>query len=321
MEPRRFIRSGIAASAIGHLSVLTTILVLAEVHPFGSVTAEPITVDIVSPEDAPPAPKTEAPPPEPTTKPSDVFDLSQKSAPSSSAPAPAAPQQAAAPQQNEARPQAAAKQQAAAEQQAPAAPQQQAPAAAQQQAPAAPQPQAELSTPATDAQPTSPQPQFQPQPQPQPPPASTSPGFAPPEPDLSVKYHVMLGLPPDLSTNSQGKGDYNFDSPAAKTADVASGIVAEFRQRVRSCAKLPASVAPSDKIRIKLRVLMTPEGRLAAEPILIEASASAKGPALMQGAISALQACQPYAMLPADRYGEWKVIDLSFTPEDFGGAS
>jgi hypothetical protein len=54
---------------------------------------------------------------------------------------------------------------------------------------------------------------------------------------------------------------------------------------------------------------------------LIEASASAKGPALMQSAIGALAACQPYAMLPADRYGEWKVLDLSFTPQDFGGAS
>ena len=62
---------------------------------------------------------------------------------------------------------------------------------------------------------------------------------------------------------------------------------------------------------------MTPEGKLAAEPILIEASASPKGPLLMQSAIQALQACQPYAMLPADRYGEWKVLDLSFTPQDF----
>jgi hypothetical protein len=25
-------------------------------------------------------------------------------------------------------------------------------------------------------------------------------------------------------------------------------------------------------------------------------------------------------MLPADRYGEWKVLDLSFTPQDFSGS-
>jgi hypothetical protein len=67
-------------------------------------------------------------------------------------------------------------------------------------------------------------------------------------------------------------------------------------------------------------VLMTQEGKLAAEPVLIEASASAKGPLLMQSAISALQACQPYAMLPVDRYGEWKVLDLSFTPQDFSSS-
>jgi len=46
-----------------------------------------------------------------------------------------------------------------------------------------------------------------------------------------------------------------------------------------------------------------------------------KGPFLMQSAISALQSCQPYAMLPADRYNEWKVLDPSFTARDFGGAS
>ena len=62
---------------------------------------------------------------------------------------------------------------------------------------------------------------------------------------------------------------------------------------------------------------MTPAGSLASEPVLIEASASLKAPLLMQSAIKALEACQPYAMLPADRYGEWKVIDLSFTPRDF----
>ncbi len=84
---------------------------------------------------------------------------------------------------------------------------------------------------------------------------------------------------------------------------------------------LPKEIEASDKVAIKLRVQMTPDGRLAADPLLIEASASMKGPLLMQSAISALQACQPYGMLPADKYDEWKVLDLSFTPQDFGGAS
>jgi hypothetical protein len=68
---------------------------------------------------------------------------------------------------------------------------------------------------------------------------------------------------------------------------------------------------------VKLRVLMTPQARLAGEPILIEGTASMKGVELKQSAVQALAACQPYDMLPADRYGEWKVLDLSFTPQDF----
>ena len=68
-----------------------------------------------------------------------------------------------------------------------------------------------------------------------------------------------------------------------------------------------------------MRIALTPQGRLSSPPALIEASASAKGPALMQAAIKALEACQPYAMLPADKYREWRVLDLGFTPADFNG--
>jgi outer membrane biosynthesis protein TonB len=160
-----------------------------------------------------------------------------------------------------------------------------------------------------------------------PPPAQpTAPAYKPSEPDVSIKYQVLLGLPPDLSplppapAQGRNKGDDNFDGPAIDAADIASTVIAEFRRHLKTCSKLPASLSGADEVKVKLRVLMTPDGRLAAEPILIEASASMKGPLLMQGAIRALQACQPYAMLPADRYGEWKVLDLSFTPRDFSGS-
>jgi hypothetical protein len=138
----------------------------------------------------------------------------------------------------------------------------------------------------------------------------------PSAPDLSLKYHVLLGLPQD---NLGGKTGDGIDAMASTKSDIASSLVTEFRRHLRSCSTLPKSILPSDAIKLKLRVFMTPEGRLATDPVLLEASASAKGPALMQSAISALQACQPYAMLPADRYGEWKVLDIGFTPQDFTG--
>jgi hypothetical protein len=267
VEPGRFIRSGIAASALGHLSILALVLIFAEVHPFGSVTAEPIAVDIVTP---PRVEEKKPEPPEPSKdQPSDSFDFSSKSAPPSSPP-PAAPPPAAARPQNQAT------------LAAPRSPQQQAAAQAQ--------------------------------------PPSTSPAYIPPEPDLSIKYHVLLGLPQDLPPSApQVRSGDGVDDAASKAADIASSLVTEFRRHLKTCLKLPESIAPTDKLRIVLRAFMTLEGKLATDPLLIEASASPKGPALMQSAISALQSCQPYAMLPQDRYGEWKVLDLSFTPQDFAG--
>src|SRR5260370_38563202 len=99
MKPGEIIRNGITASAIAHLSIVPLVLFFTEVHPFGSVTAEPITVDLVSPAEVTPTPKKEEPP---KREPSDAFDLSPKS-PALSAPAPPAPHQPAAPPQKQAR--------------------------------------------------------------------------------------------------------------------------------------------------------------------------------------------------------------------------
>jgi hypothetical protein len=267
MESRQIIRAGITASAIAHLTILMLVLFFADVHPFGSVTAETIAVDIVSPKEVAELPKQPEPPPTPTPLATPLPEIPWFTKPEalrSPAPAPVAPPPAAA-----------------------AAPQQQ---------------QAAQPAPAPDRQAAAAQPQ----------PPSPMPSTIPAQPDLSVKYHVLLGLP-------QASPDEGFDAPASAKADVASSLVTEFRRHLRTCAKLPESIAPSDKVKIKLRVFMTADGKLTVDPVLIEASASVKGPALFQSAISALRACQPYTMLPSDRYGEWKMLDLNFTPQDFTG--
>jgi hypothetical protein len=282
MEPRQTIGTGITASAIAHLSVLALVIFFTEVHPFSSVAPEPITVDLVSPAEVKPSPDKEEPLPTPTAEPSDAFNRSSNPAsqPAPSASPPAAPAAAQPLQQT--------KQQAAPS----------APHANQRQANARPQ--------TTKPQPPSPSPQ---------------PAYTPPEPDLTVKYGVMLGLPSQLPANRpQGNSEDGFDAPASASADIASSLITEFRRHLKTCSKLPAAIAPSDEIEIKLRVVMTPEGRLAAEPLPIGVKhPSENGPALLQSAIAALHACEPYQMLPAERYGEWKVLDLSFTTQDFVG--
>ena len=146
------------------------------------------------------------------------------------------------------------------------------------------------------------------------PPSAPPPAFAALEPDITVKYQVDLGL----TGLSLSKGPDDFDAQASSAAKVAKQDVAAFRAKLKSCSTLPASIRPDDRVVIKLRAMFTPDGRLARAPVLIEASASAKGPLLMQAAIAALESCQPYAMLPPDKYDEWKILDLPFTPQDFG---
>ncbi len=288
MDLRRIIPTDITVSAIVHLSLVALLLLFSEVHEFGTVTAETIPVEIVASQDVPPEPATEKQPePVPTPTPLPDFSLLDTK---SAAPSPAEP-----------------------------APKSQ-PAARQQK-------QAALVAPPAAQAAAQPPPAVQP-------PQPAAPAYKQPEPDLTLKYQVLLGLPPDLSPalpasaapapsapQAVAKSDDNFDGAATQDADIASSVVAAFRRHLKTCLKLPPSLAASDDVKVKLRVMMTPRGTLAADPILIEASASMKGPLLMQGAVKALQACQPYAMLPADRYGEWKVLDLSFTPQDFGGAS
>lgn len=306
MELRQFIRTDITASAIAHLSVLALIFLFTEVHPFGAVTAEPIAVDIVTPDEVPakePAKEPDPVPPPPAQSP--LPDASSQTKPeAANAPQPSKPQPAAQPPAS-ARPQ----QQAAL---SPPRSGKKEAAAAPPQPQAQPQSQPSLPVPSPSASPVPPSAQA----------TASVPAYTPPEPDLTLKYHVMLGLPEDLPLPSKpaSSGDKpgdGIDATASSTADITSSVVAEFRRHLKMCSKLPDSVAASDNVIIRLRVLMRPDGRLAREPILIEASASAKGPLLMQSAISALQACQPYAMLPAERYGEWKVLDLSFSPNDF----
>ncbi|MTV12525.1 MULTISPECIES: hypothetical protein [Bradyrhizobium] len=290
------------ASVFVHLMLLGLIFLYSEVHQFDPVAADTVPVEIVTPQEVARSEVETKSEPAPSPSPTPELQLPSLDKPVDSAkPEPSA--QAAAPQQN-----------------APRQPPQ------KQSTPPAPKPSPAPQHAAAEPPPAPPVPQTPPMPQPtaQQQAAASSPAYAQPEPDLSVKYNVMLGLPPDISVkppasapSGPGPGKDNFDAAATEQADVGSSVVAEFRRHLKTCLKLPPTLSTGDDVKIKLRVFMKPDGKLAAQPLLIEATASEKGPLLLKSATDALQACQPYAMLPRDRYGEWKVLDLDFSPRDF----
>jgi hypothetical protein len=120
--------------------------------------------------------------------------------------------------------------------------------------------------------------------------------------------------PPEGTTQSNG-----FDAPADKVANLSSADIAAFKAHLRKCWSLPSGMSAAEKLRVVVRLSLKPDGGLRAQPMLLEASASPHGPALVQSVLTALSQCQPYNFLPADKYAEWKVLDVSLSPRDLGG--
>ena len=110
-----------------------------------------------------------------------------------------------------------------------------------------------------------------------------------------------------------------FDSEATVTANLSTDERTAFKAHLKKCWKLPDGLSAAQTTRVTLRIFLKRDGGLAAEPMLIEASASREGPLLMQAAIRSVKECQPFAFLPPDKYREWKTLDVSFSPKEMAG--
>jgi len=95
--------------------------------------------------------------------------------------------------------------------------------------------------------------------------------------------------------------------------------VKEFKEQVRRCFKLPTGLAAGQQLRMVIRIALAPSGALASEPEMVAAKMSPLGPALRDSAVSAVRQCAPYK-LPADKYQDWKVLDIDFSPDQMMGS-
>jgi len=278
--PEPFMRPWLIISAVAHGTAVLLAVLFTSASPFDSVATEAIAVDIISPGEVPPD-HPQAAPEEPPELDFD-FNLAMTPLPPPSTPRP---------------PSTEAK---------PAQPRAKTPQGARQPAAAATASPRGAATPLV-----TPQPARAPSVLVQPP--------APPDikegSDQATSVADLFGMPLALPDGRLGGG---FDAPAIETARLNRTSVEAFRAHVRTCAALPAGVSPGDKISLVVRVKLKADGTLAGPPTLIEGTASRKGPVLLQSLLSGLAKCQPYNMLPADKYQEWKSLDMRFTPEDLG---
>jgi hypothetical protein len=124
----------------------------------------------------------------------------------------------------------------------------------------------------------------------------------------------LLNLPTETEASLAGP-------PSESKSNLASDEIAEFKAQVSKCWVVPAGVPSTPGFDVLIRIALKPDGTLGAKPELVRAPASLAGPPLVDSAKRALQKCQPYATLPANRYQDWKILELTFTAQGPAGLS
>jgi hypothetical protein len=184
-----------------------------------------------------------------------------------------------------------------------------------------PQPAAEQKPLATQQQPQ-PSPQQNPsamQPQPQQPPSAqaaeqqttdSAPASSQATTEDINRVASMLGLPFGVDETS--------GTQAERMSKFTEGVK-EFKTQVKRCLQLPSGITPDQRIKMVIRVALTRNGTLAREPEVLDAANPTVGFPLLQSVRQALTRCAPYR-LPADKYDDWKVLDIDFSPDQMMGS-
>jgi DNA primase len=267
-----------------------------------------VTVDLVSSEEAPPEtvkppdlpkPKPQAETPPPLLIPPRPTTVTQSTISNETVPASQQAQQKQQQQQAQQRQQPQQPQQPQQQQQQ----QQQQPQQPQQQRTAAAPPEPATQPQRNAAAPPNPGP---------PPPAQLD---APTSIFDPAAIPKLLELTPTAQAAAPAPG---FDALADVAAALSRQEVTAFKAHLKKCLKLPEGVDAARELKVVMRVFLRPDGALAAEPMLVAAPAAREGPAMVKAATQAFKACQPYA-LPAEKYNDWKVLDISLSPRDMAG--
>ena len=111
----------------------------------------------------------------------------------------------------------------------------------------------------------------------------------------------------------------NLGASTGAAAQLSQSEIDALRARISSCWSPPAGVNASTKIYVVLRVLFKQDASMSREPVLVEGTASALGPALAESAKRALLLCQPFTMLKPEHYDQWKDLELKFDPQELLG--
>jgi hypothetical protein len=286
---KRFIRPAFVVSVTGHVCALLLGLLFVGANSLESTPPDAMVVDIVPPNEAP---RFAGAPSDLGSSGSESASKSNNVSAAAQPPPPPPPRKSATQSQQQQQPQ-----------------QRPSPRGDASQAPAQPHSALPETTQAEMVHAEKAQPEAQKQNQ------SSEPPPAPPQPqpeetpDQPGAAEMLAQLA--LVGGRLGGG---FAAPPIDATRAAYDFTAPVRERVSACSARPDGVDARDNISIKLRVSLNRDGTLASPPQLLEPAASWKQQALMQSITDALQRCQPYTMLPEEKYKQWKTLDLMIFP-------
>jgi len=101
-------------------------------------------------------------------------------------------------------------------------------------------------------------------------------------------------------------------------------LVDALRTQLRPCWNAPVGAPNPELLIVQVRMFLAPNGGLAQPPQLTpESRAAAAANAYFrtagEAALRAVNICAPFRGLSADRYDQWREIEMTFDPSEMAG--
>lgn len=92
-----------------------------------------------------------------------------------------------------------------------------------------------------------------------------------------------------------------------------------LRQQIERCWNPPVGVLEADGLVVRINMELGPDGFVIGTPRVMNSNLDTNFQIAAEAAIRAVSQCQPYTMLPTEKYDVWKNMILNFDPREMVG--
>jgi colicin import membrane protein len=93
-----------------------------------------------------------------------------------------------------------------------------------------------------------------------------------------------------------------------------------LQARLRDCWDVPVGVQNARDLVVTVRIQFKKDGSLAADPLVLNHSATPLFQVAAEAATRGIRKCAPFSFMPQAKYEAWKEVEVNFDPREmFGG--